>query len=70
MPRISLLYASVEGQTTMIAERIATSLRKKAHTVDMLLADTDPTRLDPAAYDGVIVGASNTTVSIQPICAG
>ncbi|MBE0613678.1 MAG: menaquinone-dependent protoporphyrinogen IX dehydrogenase [Burkholderiales bacterium] len=58
MSRILLLYASVEGQTTMIAERIAQTLRKDALSVDMLSADTDPAKLDPAAYDGVIIGAS------------
>ena len=58
MPRILLLYASTEGQTQLIAERIAHVLREKAHSVDLLPADTDPARLDPAAYDGVMVGAS------------
>jgi menaquinone-dependent protoporphyrinogen oxidase len=58
MSRILLLYASVEGQTKLIAERIAHTLREKAHSVDMLPADTDAAQLDPAAYDGVMVGAS------------
>ena len=58
MPRILLLYATTEGQTALIAERIAHTLREKAHSVDMLPADTDPARLDPAAYDAVMVGAS------------
>ena len=58
MPRILLPYASTEGQTKLIAERIARTLREKGHSVDLLPADTDPARLDPAAYDGVIVGAS------------
>jgi menaquinone-dependent protoporphyrinogen oxidase len=58
MSRILLLYASVEGQTQLIAERIAHVLREKGHRVDMLPADADPAQLDPAAYDGVIVGAS------------
>ena len=58
MSRILLLYATVEGQTALIAERMARTLREKGHTVEMWPADTDPARLDPAAYDGVIVGAS------------
>lgn len=58
MPRILLLYASTEGQTALIAERIAQVLRHRAHSVELLPADTDPARLDPAAYDGVMVGAS------------
>lgn len=58
MSRILLLYASVEGQTELIAERIALTLREKAHSVDLLPADTDAAQLDPAAYDGVMIGAS------------
>lgn len=58
MPRILLLYATAEGQTALIAERIAHTLREKGHSVDMLPAATDPAQLDPAAYDGVMVGAS------------
>jgi len=58
MSRILLLYASVEGQTTLIAERIAKVLREKAHSVELLPADSDPACLDPVAWDGVIIGAS------------
>lgn len=58
MSRILLLYASIEGQTALIAERIAHVLREKAHSVELVPADADPARLNPAAYDGVIVGAS------------
>ena len=58
MSRVLLLYASTEGQTKLVAERIAHTLREKGHSVELLPADTDPARLDPAAYDGVIVGAS------------
>jgi len=56
MPRILLLYATTEGQTARIAERIAHTLRKQRHSVEMLPADTP--EADPAAYDGVMVGAS------------
>ena len=58
MSRVLLLYASVEGQTAMIAERVARTLREQSHSVDLLPADTDPERLSPSAYDGVIIGAS------------
>ena len=58
MSRILLLYASVEGQTELIADRVAHTLREKGHSVDMLPADTDPARIDAATYEGVIVGAS------------
>ena len=58
MSRILLLYATTEGQTALIAERIAHTLQDKGHSVNMLPADADPAQLDPAAYDAVIVGAS------------
>ena len=57
MSRILLLYATVEGQTARIAERIARNLRQKGHSVELLPADAQ-SGLDPAAYDGVMVGAS------------
>ena len=58
MPRILLLYASTEGQTALIAERVAHTLREKGHNVEMLPADATQPDLNPAAYDGVMVGAS------------
>jgi menaquinone-dependent protoporphyrinogen oxidase len=58
VPRILLLYATIEGQTAGIAERIAHKLREKGHSVEVLPADAARTGLDPAAYDGVMVGAS------------
>lgn len=58
MSRILLLYATTEGQTKLIAERIAQGLRHRGHTVDALPADAAPGNVDPAAYDGVVVGAS------------
>jgi menaquinone-dependent protoporphyrinogen oxidase len=56
MPRILLLYATTEGQTARIAERIAHKLRETGHSVEVLPADT--AQAQPAAYDGVMVGAS------------
>ena len=58
MARILLLYATTEGQTGLIAERIAHTLREQGHNVEMLPADTTQPDLNPAAYDGVMVGAS------------
>jgi len=58
MPRILMLYATTEGQTKLIAERIAHTLRQKGHGVELLPADTAQPELNPAAYDAVMVGAS------------
>ena len=55
MSRIVLLYASVEGQTKLIGERIARTLREQGHGVDLIPTDA---QADFAAYDGVIIGAS------------
>jgi menaquinone-dependent protoporphyrinogen oxidase len=58
MPRILLLYATTEGQTARIAERIAHTLRDQGNSVEVLPADTARAQADPAAYDAVMVGAS------------
>jgi menaquinone-dependent protoporphyrinogen oxidase len=58
MPRILLLYATIEGQSARIAERIARTLRDRGNSVEVLPADTARSDLDPAAYDGVMIGAS------------
>ena len=57
MPRILLLHASTEGQTALIAERIARALRDKGHNVELLPANATQS-WDPSAYDGVLIGAS------------
>lgn len=58
MSRVLILYATTEGHTAHIAERIAQRLRDKGHAVETHRADAMPASLDPAFYDGVIVGAS------------
>ena len=58
MPRILMLYATTEGQTARIAERMAQRLRDQGHGVDARPADAAGASLDLTAYDGVIVGAS------------
>jgi menaquinone-dependent protoporphyrinogen oxidase len=50
-----VLYASVEGQTASIAERIAARLRANGHRVEVTPATPD---LELSRYRGVIVGAS------------
>ena len=51
-----ILYASVEGHTARIAERIALRLRERGMSVDLRTGDIAP--IEFARYDGVIVGAS------------
>lgn len=58
MTRTLILYATTEGHTTRIVERITQRLQVKGHTVEVHRADAVPVALDPAVYDGVIIGAS------------
>jgi menaquinone-dependent protoporphyrinogen oxidase len=55
MPPTLVLYASIEGHTERIAQRIAGELRSRGHLVDVASAMEQP---DVSAYAGVIVGAS------------
>jgi menaquinone-dependent protoporphyrinogen oxidase len=58
MSRILILYATTEGHTARIAERIAQRLKRMGHSVELHRADSVPSGFSPTAYDGVIVGAS------------
>ena len=58
MSRVLIFYATTEGHTARIAERIAQRLRDIGHTVETHRADAVPAGLDPAAYDATIIGAS------------
>lgn len=58
MPRTLILYSTVEGQTERIAERMAQVLRGQGLAAETRRAGANGLDLDPASYDGVIVGAS------------
>lgn len=58
MARILILYATTEGQTARIAERIARTIRDQGHSAEARPADSGRTGPDWATCDGVIVGAS------------
>lgn len=58
MSRILILYATTEGHTARIADRIAQRLRGMGHGAELHRADSVPSGFNPTAYDGVIVGAS------------
>lgn len=55
MPDALVVYASVEGHTARIAQRIAEVLRNAGHRVDVVSAGAS---LDLSSHAGVIVGAS------------
>lgn len=56
--RILLIYATREGQTKRIAERISARFRAAGHFVDGHPYDGLPGNLDPGVYDAVMVGSS------------
>ena len=58
MARILVLYASVEGQTSRVAGRIAETLRQGGHAVETREARRDSAIPGPRDYDALIVGAS------------
>lgn len=58
MPRVLLLYATIEGHTARVAARIAETLRERGHTVDLHRFVPDRPLPDLAPYRAVLVGAS------------
>lgn len=51
--RALVVYATSEGHSALVAERIAEALRKTIDVVDLRLAAQVP---DPSAYDAVVAG--------------
>lgn len=57
MPNTLIVYATTDGQTRKISERIQQTLR--ANGLKTTLVDVNETStLDPAGFDGIIAGAS------------
>jgi len=57
MAKVLILYATSEGHTARIVERIAQGLRDKGHCVASQRVDASGTMPDLESYQGVIVGA-------------
>lgn len=58
MSRILVLYASFDGQTARIAERIAAGLAKAGHAVTVRSADAPEAARDIEECDALVVGGS------------
>ena len=59
MATIMLAYATRDGCTTMIAARIANTLRTSGHHVDVVdLRDPEPGRNPWGEYDAIVIGDS------------
>jgi menaquinone-dependent protoporphyrinogen oxidase len=66
-PRVLVLYATTEGQTRRIAERISATLRERSlasTAFDVGSADADS--IDWSAVDGIVLGASLYKGKYQP----
>lgn len=58
MARALVAYASSEGQTASIAERIGDVLEEAGHEATLVNATHPPAGFSPAEYDGALVAAS------------
>lgn len=58
MPRILIIYTSIDGQSARIAERIAARLRAASHTVTLRRAQAVEVLWEAATHDAVIVGGN------------
>ena len=58
MANVLIAYASHDGQTRKIAERIATVLRVRSHLVELVdLGRTPPRTLDLSRFQAVLIGS-------------
>jgi menaquinone-dependent protoporphyrinogen oxidase len=58
MARVLILYATTEGHTARVAQRIAKRLQDRGHRVEWRQAHSARTSLDLEQYETMIVGAS------------
>ncbi|WP_049920256.1 flavodoxin domain-containing protein [Halobiforma nitratireducens] len=58
MTRVLVAYGSSEGQTAAVAERIGEILETEGCDATLVHLQHPPSPLEPAVYDGVVVGAS------------
>ncbi|MFC5366421.1 flavodoxin domain-containing protein [Salinirubrum litoreum] len=66
MSTILVPYATSEGQTARVVDRIADRLREHGHTVELVQIERDPADVSTADYDAVIVACSIHTGRHQP----
>jgi menaquinone-dependent protoporphyrinogen oxidase len=57
MANVVVVYATREGQTAKIAQRIAIALRENQHTVELIDAEHASPQLELERFDAAIVGA-------------
>ena len=56
--KLLVVYATTDGMTARIAERIGVAARAAGSSAEVLNAAALPSGFDPSRYDGILVGAS------------
>lgn len=56
--KVLIGYASTEGQTRKIAEKVADQIREQGHAVELVDVGRTSSHIDVDAYDAVVVAAS------------
>ncbi|GAB3670496.1 flavodoxin domain-containing protein [Halopiger thermotolerans] len=62
MVSILVIYATGEGQTATVAERIGTVFEDRGHDATTIDVDTRPADLERHEYDAVLVGESMNAI--------
>lgn len=57
MSQFLMLYSTTDGHTLAICRRLQQVLEQQSHTVTLVSITDDP-RVDPAAFDQIVIGAS------------
>lgn len=57
MSKILIIYATTDGQTRKISERLQQVIEQQAHQVTLVNVE-DVGGIDPAAFDKIVIGAS------------
>lgn len=56
--KLLIAYATTDGMTSRIAQRMAQTLRGEGHEAEVIDTASAPAGLEPRRYDGVLLGAS------------
>lgn len=67
MASILIGYATGEGQTAKVADRLAETLQGEGHDLDIVDLSTDTTDIEVGAFDAIVVGASIHVGQHQPV---
>ncbi|HXE97566.1 MAG TPA: menaquinone-dependent protoporphyrinogen IX dehydrogenase [Dongiaceae bacterium] len=69
MSNILIIYATTDGQTRKISQRLQQIIEQQGHQV-MLAPVEDAGRIDPASFDKIVIGASIRYGKHSPLITG